>query len=442
MRKLSRPFRNRRRWLAAFGASGVLAVGCAPQDRASPTVLRFWAMGREGEVVSELVREFERENPGIRVQVQQIPWSAAHEKLLTAHVGRSTPDLAQLGNTWISEFAALRALEPLDSHIAASASIDSADYFGGIWSTNRIDASVYGIPWYVDTRVLFYRKDLLQRAGWDSIPATWSEWRESMQAIKRLGGADHFAILLPMNEWVPPTVLGLQAGSPLLGENDTRGAFSQPAFRRAFQFYVDLFESGLAPPLTNNEVANLYQEFARGYFAMYITGPWNLGEFASRLPADLQDDWGTAPIPGPDPGTPGVSVAGGSSLVLFRGSPRAAEAWRLVEFLQRPEIQQRFWRLTGDLPSRVAAWQDSMLERDDRMHAFRRQLEHVVPTPKIPEWELIAVRLQERAESAVRGAVPPDSALAALDRDVDRILEKRRWLVERARQREVAEVTR
>ena len=71
-------------------------------------------MGREGEVVGELVRDFEREHPGIRVQVQQIPWTAAHEKLLTAHVGGSLPDVGQLGNSWISEFGTLKSLEPLD----------------------------------------------------------------------------------------------------------------------------------------------------------------------------------------------------------------------------------------------------------------------------------------------------------------------------------------
>ena len=72
--------------------------------------------------------------------------------------------------------------------------------------------------------------------------------------------------------------------------------------------------------------------------------------------------------------------------------------------------------------------------RDDpNTEAFFRQLQHVAPCPKIPEWELIATRLQEKAELAVRGAVEPDSALALLDREVGRILEKRRWLLEHGR---------
>ena len=90
-----------------------LAAGCGGQERRGTTTLRFWAMGREGEVVQELLRDFETENPGIRVRMQQIPWTAAHEKLLTGFVGREMPDVAQMGNTWIPEMSALDAIEPL-----------------------------------------------------------------------------------------------------------------------------------------------------------------------------------------------------------------------------------------------------------------------------------------------------------------------------------------
>ena len=416
----------------------VLGCSCAGES-AKQTTLRFWALGREGEVVAELVRDFERENPGLRVEVQQIPWSAAHEKLLTAFVGGSTPDLAQLGNTWIAEFVALRALAPLAHWLETSSSIRPESYFPGIWSTNVVAGLPYGIPWYVDTRLLFYRKDILAAAGYTSMPATWAGWRAAMEATQRVVGAGRYAIFLPLNEWAQPVILGLQNGSPLLKDDWSRGAFSAPAFRQAFALYVSFFADGLAPPVTSNQIANVYQEFARGYFAMYITGPWNLGEFKRRLPEGLQDDWATAPLPGPDAATPGVSLAGGSSLVVFRDSKRQEAAWKLIEFLSQPAEQLRFHALTGDLPARVEAWENTTFVHDANTRAFRDQLAHVVPTPMIPEWEQIAMQVQERAEMAVRGAAPPDSALALLDDDVERILEKRRWLLARSRDRERGE---
>src|SRR5258708_30617443 len=100
---------------------GLCGGGCAREDA---RVLHFWAMGREGEVASELLAAFERENPGLRVRVEQLPWSAAHEKLLTAYAGDATPDLAQMGNTWLPEFVALAAIVPLAARLRASAHVD------------------------------------------------------------------------------------------------------------------------------------------------------------------------------------------------------------------------------------------------------------------------------------------------------------------------------
>lgn len=406
----------------------VLALsGCAPRAT-GPVTVRMWAMGREGEVVGELCRDFEREHPGIRVQVQQIPWSAAHEKLLTAHVGGSLPDVGQLGNSWISEFGALHALAPLDGWLAKGGAGRDA-YFGGIWDTNVLEGTPYGLPWYVDTRLLFYRKDLLARAGYSSMPTTWTEWAECMRRIRAQSGGKRYGIFLPTNEWLQPVVFGLQSGSSLLSEGNTRGAFQQPEFKRAFEFLLGLYREGLAPTLGINEIANMYQEFERGTFAMVITGPWNLGEFARRLPDSLQGAWGTAPLPGPD--GPGVSFAGGSSLVMYQSTKHPEESWALMQYLSRPDVQVKFWQLTGDLPARREAWADSGLTADARTRAFGDQLTRTAPCPMVPEWEEIATRILEQTDRAIRGATPPDSALADLDRIVDRMLEKRRWIAER-----------
>src|SRR6266516_3144529 len=121
-----------------IGAAFVLtALGfaCSSASAGNKTTLRIWAMGREGEVLSQLIPGFEKEHPDIHVEVQQIPWTAAHEKLLTAYVGDATPDIAMLGNTWIPEFVALDALEPLDALVAKSTDAPRPDFFEGIWDT-------------------------------------------------------------------------------------------------------------------------------------------------------------------------------------------------------------------------------------------------------------------------------------------------------------------
>ena len=167
-----------------LGSAVLVLALAACGDRRDANTVRLWAFGREGEVVKELVPEFERRHPGLRLDVQQVPWTAAHEKLLTAFVGDATPDVSQLGNTWIPEFVALGALEPLDRLVGASAVVRRPDYFEGIWATNMLGDTTFGVPWYVDTRVLFYRRDLLAAAGHDSVPTTWAGWRQAMTDVK------------------------------------------------------------------------------------------------------------------------------------------------------------------------------------------------------------------------------------------------------------------
>lgn len=419
--------------MRALAAGLLLAAATACTRGGDPSgPVRLWAFGREGEIVRELVPELERRHPGLKVEVQQIPWTAAHEKLLTGFVGREMPDVAQMGNTWIPEMAALDAIEPLDARVASSSAVRKDDYYPGIWETNVLDGVLYGVPWYVDTRLVFYRSDVLAAAGVPAMPRSWSEWRKAMEAVKRKGGPGHFGLLLPTNEWAQPVTLAVASGAELLSDGGRHGAFRAPEFRRAAEFFIGIYRDGLAPPLANSQVANLYQQMAAGEFAMYVTGPWNLGEFRRRLPASLQTSWATAPLPAPDGMEwPGVSLAGGSSLVVFRSSPRKDAAWKVVEFLSEPATQKRFWALCGDLPARRTAWEEPALAGDAKTASFRLQLEHVRATPKVPEWEQIAAKVWEKLEPVARGAKGLDESLASLDADVETILEKRRWLLDR-----------
>jgi multiple sugar transport system substrate-binding protein len=409
------------------------AGACSPDAEPGGRIaLDFWGLGREGELVRELVPAFERRHPDLRVRVQQIPWSAAHEKLLTAFAGGSLPDALHVGSTWIPELVALGALEPLDARIPGSSAVRADDYFDGVLEMGRVDGATWAVPWYADTRLLFYRRDLFERAGWTRAPRSWSEWRAVLVDLRRVLPAASHPILLPLGEWELPVALALQRGAGLLRDGDRRGDFASPAFREAFDFYLGFFRDGLAPRRGAAEIGNLYQDFASGTFACFVSGPWSLGELARRLPPELQDAWATAPLPGPEGSGPGLSLAGGAGLAISAASPHRDAAWRWIEFLSEPEQQAAFHAISGDLPARRSAWRDPRLAASPHAQAFRAQLEAVHPTPKVPEWERIATRLSRHAEAVVRGSEGADEALRALDREADQVLEKRRWLLDRA----------
>jgi len=404
-----------------------LAVGGCSKDDTGDRTLQFWTIGREGAAVQQLLPEFEREHPGLHVSVQQLPLTAAHQKLLTAYAGDSTPDITQLGNTWVPEMVALDAIEPLDARVASSKVVDEADYFPAIWSTNRVDGALYGVPWYVDTRLLFYRRDLLAKVGYDHPPRDWAEWRAMMEKLAQPKGQT-YGVLLPTNEFEQLLSLALQQDEPLLRDGGRYGNFRSAGFRKALGFYVSLFRDQLAPNLTNVGAGNPWAAFGQGFFSFYLSGPWNIGEFRKRLPPEQQGDWGTVALPGPD--GPGASNAGGSSLVVFRASKHKDDAWALIEFLSRPAIQERFYQILGDMPPRRSSWAAPALRDDDRATAFRDQLERVKPTPPVAEWERIVTEMQLVAAQAAHGDITVDDAAAEIDRRADRLLEKRRWMLD------------
>ena len=396
------------------------------------TLITFWAMGSEAEYVTKLVPEFEKINPGIKVKVQAVPWTAAQEKLITAFASDNTPDACQLGNTWVPQFSSLDAIISLDDFVAQSEVIKKEKYFPGIWDTNVIDSIVYGIPWYVDTRLMFYRTDIFEKAGYKNPPKSWDELYDLCKRIKALfPGKEKYAIYLPTNEWAPFIIFGLQNEATLLKDKNTRGNFSSPKYKDAFEFLIKFHKEKLAP-IGISQVTNVYQAFKDEYFSIYISGPWNINEYKKWMIGDLTDKWSTAPLPSKDgENYPGVSLAGGSSLVIFKNSSNKKEVWKFIEYLSEEKTQIEFYRLLYNLPAVKEAWQDSSIANNKYMRAFYEQFHHVVATPKIPEWEQIAFsKVQQYAELAARGEMSVDEALANLDKDVDKILEKRRWLIE------------
>jgi len=407
----------------------IFLSGCTNKEN-NITTIKFWAMGSEAEAVIKLIPEFEKQNPDIKVEVQQMPWTAAQEKLITAVASDNTPDLCQLGNTWIPQFTALNAIIPLHNLVSKSLSVKEQNYFEGIWETNVLDDKVYGIPWYIDTRLMFCRMDVFKKVGYNEPPESWEELLDLSRKIKALHpDEEKYAIYLPTNEWASFVIFGLQTGVELLKEHNTLGNFSSNGFTEAFSYLTDYHKENLAP-IGISQVTNVYQAFADEYFCIYISGPWNIPEFKKWMKGSLSDSWMTAPLPGYKNEYPGVSLAGGSSLVVFNNSEHKEEAWRLIEFLSQPSSQVEFYKLLNDLPAIKEAWKDPILKDDPYMKAFYEQFFHVVATPKVPEWEQIAFsKVQQYAELAARDVMSVEEALRKLDHDVDKILEKRRWLV-------------
>ena len=134
--------------VVAFLALAVVPAACGsnPNTGASgngPVTLQVWANGDEGDKLdaSQTLAMFKKQNPNVTIKVTPLPWSTAHDKLITSIAGRATPDVAMIGSTWMGELTKLNAVTPLPS------SINKSDFFAGGMDTASANGNAYGLPW-------------------------------------------------------------------------------------------------------------------------------------------------------------------------------------------------------------------------------------------------------------------------------------------------------
>jgi len=405
-----------RRALLAATAAGTALAACGVHH--DPARVTMWAMSTEGENAPLLMPAFERAT-GIGVDLQSLPWTAAHEKMLTAYAGNTLPDLMMVQNAWVPEFAAVGAIVPVPPALLA-------DQFPGIAEQVRVGRHRYGLPWVIGAHVQFYLAAPVRAAGYDRPPADWAGWTAMARRLKARD-PDNWPMLMMLN-W-PEHLLSfaVQLGEPLLRDGGRFGNFRSDAFRTALGFYKSLFDGGLAPRLLSTEIEDPLTAFARGTFTLYPGQPYMVGDL-NRRPAEIRrDQWATAAMPSPTGDRP-LGLVGGSCLAVTRNARDPARAWALARYLCAPATQLRFHAYTGDLPSRPSAWATLT---DPASRTFAAQIAHPGAEPVVAEWERIKTEMQLVAEHMVRGSFTVDAAAAEMDRRADRLLEKRRWMLDR-----------
>ena len=405
---------DRRAVLAALAALPVAACG-----HRGAAALTLWAMSYEGDWSPLLMPPFEAAT-NAPVDVQSIPWTAAHEKLLTAHAGGALPDVFMLPTTWVPEFAMIGALAPVaDTGLLA-------DLFPGMASNLRFAGRDYTVPWSVAPQVLFFRRDILAASGFGAPASTWAEFTAMGHRLKaRRPGSD--VLLMLLNWWDALFAFIAATGVRPLRDHDTRGAFDRPEIREAIAFYIGLFADRLAPKVLSTEVEDPIAAFARGDFAIWPSGPSVLTDLRRRAPELSAAKWGTSPMPGPVGAarSPGI----GACLCVAATTRRPDLAWALVRHLTAPASQLRMQTYIGSLPTRPSAWTSPTLATP-ALAPFAAQLGAPSMDPPIAEWERIRIEVQLIAERMVRGQYGLDAGIAAMNRRTDQLLGRRRELVE------------
>jgi multiple sugar transport system substrate-binding protein len=384
-------------WVSIVTAAAAMS-SCAKKQSDAETAIRFWQFWDVG-VIAPIIAEFEKQNPGVRVEVEQLTWATGLEKIQAALASGTQPDVCELGSTWLPRFSYEGVLEDVTSIYEAE-----RDSFL-MWESALWKDRVYGLPWVQGSRVLFVNRDLFRRAGLDpdQPPRTWDELLEASRRIGALGeGVYGFGQNIGEKYVLYKKFMAFAWGNG--GEVfDEEGniVVNSPAMLEALEFYLEL-----APHSLQEKQEVLDQYFKTGKLGMQISGAWNVKNYALEAPTL---DYGVALVPKPaaDRGEH-VSFAGAEMLVVFKGSPRRDAAIKLARFLQSyPQARAVSLAAGSVFPAARAALDDPTFTRDPRIRVFVEQSLTSRTPPAHPGWIEMEEVIDRAVEEAMYGRRAP-----------------------------------
>ncbi len=401
---------------AAVVLIACLLGACAPSGSPSERVVRFWHFWSEPSyrrALQELVAEFEQRY-GCRVELTELSWNEGKAKLLAAFNSGTAPDVVELGSDWVAQFSSAGVLWELPRDSIRPERFVEFSRAPAYWR-----GRLYAVPWVVDTRVLFYHRGLLRRAGLpERAPRTWAELEQFAERIHApvqgvygcgVNGADAHRLykkVLPLLWSFGADILD-SSGMPVL---------ETPQAVAALQQYLRLARVGLVE--TQRQLDAL---FLQGKLGLWISGAW-LAEKIRHLPTAAE--YGVAPLPGMHPDTIGISFAGGEYLAINAASPVKELALQLVRFLTDGAVAARFCRTVPEagFPAESAFIGDSLLLQIPYRRVFAQQLRSARMTPVHPRWLDIEAVFEDAVVRALYGELTAEQALKEAQRRIWRLL--------------------
>jgi multiple sugar transport system substrate-binding protein len=393
---------------ASDGASAPASQAPSVDTGAASGEISVWAMGAEGENLGVLADAFMEEYPDITVDVTAVPWDAAHDRIVNAIAGGEGPDVTMIGTTWMGEFATLEGIDPTPTNI------DPSQFFEGAWDTTVVDGTSYGVPWYVETRLVYYRTDLAEEGGVTAPPADWDELKAMAEAIQGTG-AEYGINLQPggTGSWQTFMPFFWQAGGEIMDDTGNFTLDGEPCVA-ALTYYDSYFEEGLTAPAAGD--VPVEGQFANGDVGSFISGPWMIA-----VVTDAGTDPATFTVAHQPTEEAGTSFVGGSNLGVLSDSENKDAAWAFIEYLSEPETQITWYETVKDLPSVQSAWDDPALADDPLLSAFGDQLSDAKAPPAIATWEQVASEIDGVIEQVTVGDMTPEEGCPAMQEAADSI---------------------
>ncbi len=409
------------------GAALLGAAGCGGGGQGGgPTELYFTASPDDTGTIAKLISQFNEKNKGkYRVIFQEGNADTGQrlDKLRTQfQAGGEDLDVILGDVIWTAELAASGWVSDLTDRFPES---QQQEFLPGSVEAIIYEGKPYAMPWYTDTGLLYYRKDLLEKSGYDGPPKTWDELKQMSRKV--LEESDiRSGFLFQGARYEGGVCNGCEyiwgAGGNVLDPADpTRVLVDSPQAIAGLQMERAMITDGVSP-----QAVSVYKEdesagaFLNGDAVFLRQWPYVYALTGDPAESKLKPDQvGVSELPSAD-GKPGNGTVGDQPLYISSSSRYPEAAWKFIEFLTAPE-QQKFRAIEGSyLPTRKSLYEDPEIQESVPVVPLAREaLQHTRPRPVSPYYSDMSLEMQEQFNASLAGDILPEEAARTLKEQLE-----------------------
>ena len=372
----------------------------------------------------ELIPEFENNVwPGAEVTVEWGLWNRHNEEMTTAFAGGVTPDVYQGGAVWSPQMAQRGWAISLDDYIAsADPDWDWDDFFPALQDDVTIDGNIIAVPYRMDLRSFWFRKDHLEEAGLEA-PTNWEELEAAAVALTQRDGDTitregfHFSGPGYPGGWQVDLqaymIFMHQAGGQILSDDLTKCTLNEPPAVEALEFIQKLILEHKVQPYPGFEVQGNLGPMEAGLASTTVhraDPDFNATQYAPDQAEFLQI---TEPLTGPAKKATQVWI---NKYFISSASKSPDAAWALLQFLTNRENLAKYSASFDSIPPRASLGDADFMT--DSMKVLLTSANYAVPYPKHPRLIELFRPFATNLESALRGEM---TAQETMDKTCDEI---------------------
>lgn len=403
--------------ISGCGASAPApSTSTAIDDSPATGTIELWAASGEDQSLAKLISGFEAVNPEAKVNLTVIPAGELNTRLQTAIAAGTTPDLTYLTSATIGALLATNAFASVPEGLA-----DPSAFFKPAYDLTYYEGVAHAVPWYTQTRALFIRKDLMEKAGLEP-PATWEDYLPFTRALVRAGAKQGLSLAVSWDKFTAVEINTIvnQGGGSIINKDHTKWTLDDPKVVAALDFYLSLFGEGGASP-DGPGYLDLPSMFVNGQLGAFQSGPFSVASLntAADDPEFAAKNVVVAPLPAGPAGYKGQLDC--ALFGVFKDANNSDAAWKLIRYLSLPETQIELLKLQGLPPAVISATKDPLILDDPILSVFAEQMPNAVASPQVSTLPQVLDIIAKQAERVVRGEVSAKEAMAEAQRLADSV---------------------